>query len=125
LARTTLSAFVTQHAAGFQNAINARQRAFGDETQGRIYDATNTVIAASFVGEVDSASPQQNQFGHPQHNRFTTPPGLDLAPLARRGDAFLLAWAPGYSPVKPIHQFNPRRSHRDTLFRLAVEVKKL
>jgi len=31
--------------------------------------------------------------------------GVDLSDLVRRGDAVLLAWAPGYGVAKPINQF--------------------
>ena len=46
--------------------------------------------------------------------------GFDLTPLVQRGDAVLLAWAPNYSPVKPLNQFSPRRSRRNTLLRVAA-----
>jgi len=35
----------------------------------------------------------------------------------------LFAWAADYSPVKPMYQFSPRRSHKDTLWRVAVNVQ--
>ena len=31
------------------------------------------------------------------------------------GNAVLLAWAEDYAPVKPMRQFKPRRSDRNTL----------
>jgi hypothetical protein len=55
--------------------------------------------------------------------QFIAPPGLDLSPLLARGNAVLLAWAPDYSPVKPMRQFTPRRSHQNTLWRVAVPVQ--
>jgi hypothetical protein len=51
------------------------------------------------------------------------PPGLDLSPVLDHGDAVLLAWAADYSPIKPIYQFSPRRTQRDTLWRLALKVE--
>jgi hypothetical protein len=54
---------------------------------------------------------------------FITPPGLDMSSVAGHGSAVLLAWAADYSPVKPLYQFSPRRSHRNTLWRVAVPVQ--
>ena len=58
-----------------------------------------------------------------QYATFRVPPGLDLTPLAERGDAVLLAWVPDYSVVPPLNRFSPRRTHRDTLLRVAVPTK--
>jgi hypothetical protein len=63
-------------------------------------------------------SPQENDM-----HSFIAPPGLDLSSVAERGEAIVLAWADGYAPVKPMYQFSPRRSHRQTLWRVAVPVK--
>jgi hypothetical protein len=54
---------------------------------------------------------------------FIAPPGLDLSPVVEHGNAVLLAWAADYSPVKPLRQFNPRRSQKNTLWRVAVPIK--
>jgi hypothetical protein len=53
---------------------------------------------------------------------FIMPPGLDLSAAVEHGLAVVLAWDDGYSPAKPMFQFTPRRSHRDTLWRIAAEV---
>jgi hypothetical protein len=61
---------------------------------------------------------QQNPYG-----RFTSPPGLDVSPILEQGNAVLFAWAADYAPVKSIRQFTPKRTHSDTLFRVALPVK--
>ena len=71
-------------------------------------------MAASFITRNNTAN---------NYNNFSVPPGFDLSPLVQRGDAVLLAWAPGYSFTKPLNQFAARRGTRDTLVRVAVEVK--
>jgi hypothetical protein len=72
-------------------------------------------MAASFLAQTS---------GQPNVGRnFIEPPGLDLSMVVERGNAVLLAWAGDYSPVKPLYQFSPRRSHRNTLWRLAVPVQ--
>ena len=53
---------------------------------------------------------------------FVTPPGLDLSALVEQDQAVLLAWEPDYSPIKPLNQFPTRRSHKDTLWRVAAPV---
>ena len=50
-------------------------------------------------------------------------PGLDLSAALNHGQAVLLAWASGYSPIRPMNQFTPRRSQRDTLWRVVVPVE--
>ena len=49
-------------------------------------------------------------------------PALTSRPCAEQGNAVLLAWEPDYSPIKPINQFPTRRSHKDTLWRMAVPI---
>ena len=53
---------------------------------------------------------------------FIAPPGLDLSGVVERGNAVLFAWAEDYSPIKPMHQFNPKRAHKNTMFRVAAAV---
>jgi hypothetical protein len=111
----TLRDFVAQHASSFQSAVQSRQRTFGGEESGRIDDLPNGTMATSFL----------SQLGGPQNpaRNFVAPPGLDLSSVAEQGNAIVLAWAADYSPVKPLYQFSPRRSHRNTLWRLAVPVQ--
>ena len=114
---TALGTFVLQHAAGFQEAVRARQRTFGGSQSGRIDDLANGTMAASFLSQLSIA--QESMY------RFIAPPGLDLSSLLDQGNAVLLAWAPDYSPVKTLRQFSPRRSHRNTLWRVAIPVQSL
>jgi len=81
-------------------------------------------MAASFVSRTQPYSPrsgQQPYYGG--YNYAMTPPGFDLSDLVRRGDAVLLAWAPGYGVAKPINQFSARRGQRDSLLRVSVAVQ--
>jgi hypothetical protein len=112
---TLLKDYVWRYGQGFQNAVMSRQRAFGGN-QGRLEDIPNCAIAASFLSQMSRQ--QQNYI-----NNFVAPPGLDLSPAIERGEAIVLAWADDYSPIKPINLFTPRRIHRETLWRVAVEVK--
>jgi hypothetical protein len=105
----TLSEYVRQYGQGFQTAANQRQHAFGASGSGRIDDLANSSTAVSFIS-------------HLSDDRFVTPPGLDLSPLLTQGNAVLLAWEPGYSPIKPINQFSTRRSHKDTMWRISAPI---
>jgi hypothetical protein len=105
---------VQNQAAGFQTAIQQHNAAFGHSSQGWISDLPNTTVAASLL----SLTEQQPNY----YSRFISPPGLDMSPVLEHGSAVLFAWAGDYTPVKTIRQFSPKRSHSDTLFRIAVPV---
>jgi hypothetical protein len=106
--------FVVNHGANFQNAVISRQHALGSTTSGQIEEKPNSTIAVSFISQLGGSQAYQNN--------FVTPPGLDLSPVLDHGGAVLLAWAGNYSPIKPIYQFSPRRTQRDTLWRLALKI---
>ncbi len=110
-----LRSFVWNYGSSFREAVNARQRALGASESGQISDLPDSSMAASFLSQL-SQSQDYN-------NTFIAPPGLDLSPTLDQGGAVLLAWADNYSPVKPLYQFTPRRSHKSTLWRLALQVK--
>ena len=110
-----LREFVAKMGQSFQSTINSRQRAFGAAESGRISDVPHSTIAASFLSQM--ANPNDYM------NNFIGPPGLDLGSVVEHGDAVLFAWAADYSPVKAMHQFSPRRTHRDTMWRVATEVQ--
>src|SRR5262249_36885279 len=107
-AAVPLRSFVRDHGANFQNVVTSRQRALGASESGQISDLPNSSMAACFLSQL--AQPQ----GYGAYPYFVVPPGLDLSPALAQGTAVLLAWAGDYSPVKPMYQFSPRRSHRHT-----------
>jgi hypothetical protein len=109
-----LADFVRNYGAEFQTKASSRQRALGSSESGQIEDKANASIAASFL---DQLGPQYDS-GY----RFTEPPGLDLSSVVGPGRAVVLAWAPDYSPVKPMNQFTPKRHHQDTLWRMVVPI---
>jgi hypothetical protein len=103
---------VQNYSGNFINAVDERRRAFGDNSRGQIRDVPRASMAASFVTLNNTVN---------NYNNFSVPPGFDLLPLVQRGDAVLLAWAPGYSFTKPLNQFTARRGTRDTLIRVVTE----
>jgi hypothetical protein len=111
---TPLSSYVQTHAGNFAQAVNSRQQAFGSSGRWQITDTINATMAASFITLLNTPN---------NYNNFSVPPGFDLAPLVDRGDAIVLAWAPGYTFTKPLNQFPTRRGSRDTLVRIAVPAK--
>ena len=104
--------FVDQARLQFINAIQARRQALGQDV--RLAKTCENAIAVSLVSRPEDFVPN-NQF-------FLAPRGMDVSPLLDRGDAVLFAWAADHSVTSPIHRFTPRRTHRDTLLRLAIPV---
>jgi hypothetical protein len=113
--KTGLSQFVNLHANNFNYVIDSRQRAFGGNERGRIENLPDAVAASCFISLLNTANNQ--------YNNFATPPGFDLLQLTQGGDAVLLAWVPGYSPIKSMNKFSPRRAQKDTLLRVVLPVK--
>jgi hypothetical protein len=111
-----LKQFVTDHASRFQQAVSDRQRAFGSTEAGRIDDMTNGVVAASFISQADG--PQNNM------GRFVAPPGIDLSKCAEDGQAIVFACVNDFSPIAPLYKSHFKRSHKSTMFRLAVPKNK-
>jgi hypothetical protein len=109
-----IASMVQNHAGNFREALNRRQQAFGNNRI-LIDDAPQAAIAASFISQLNSPGAQHEGV-------FITPPGFELTRLVQRGKAVLLAWVPDYGPIEPINQFPARRTHQDTLWRMAVEI---
>jgi hypothetical protein len=108
-----LASFVMQYGNVFQNIVQERRRALGDERSGHLDNLPLTAMVASFSG----------QLPHPDRQRScVAPPGLDLSPMVDRGDAVVMAWDAGQSYTKPVNQFNPPRLQRNTLLRLVVKM---
>ncbi len=114
-----LGGWLQNYGNQFQTAAGQRQQAFGG--QQRHFDITNSVVAASFISQwnINSYQPQPGMmYNNP--GAFITVPGFELSPLIQRGDGVLLAWAPNFSLTQPMNKFSPRRTHRDTVIRIAA-----
>lgn len=114
-ASLSLSQFVQQHAGNFQRVAQQRQSAFGASKGGRLSDPATSTMTASFLSQMH---PQMQNY----MQSFILPPGLDLSHTVERGGAVLLAWSPDTSPVAALNQFKPRRSAKNTLWRVPVAV---
>ena len=112
---TSLQSYVQTHGVAFTGAVNSRQRAFGDNEHSVLHDFTNAAVAASFVSHLNTQNSYEN---------FNVESDFELSSVLERGDAVVLAWTPNHSLIKPLNQFAARRSHRDTLLRLAVPIQK-
>lgn len=111
---TPLRQFVQDQAGTLRMAAVQRQQALGDSSQGRIENLPLAATAASFLSQLET--------GPDDPVRFIAPQGYDLSSLVARGDAVLTAWVSGQVLAPPLHRFNPPRSQRQTLLRLAVPV---
>lgn len=114
----SVNRFVQDHSNRFESAAQSRRRNFGDSGTGRIDDKPNASMAISLLSILSRDGAGANE------NQMVAPPGWDLAPSLRRGDAVILAWQGDHSPTPPIRRFDPRYEHRDTLWRLAVPVSR-
>jgi hypothetical protein len=112
----TLATYVWNYGSSFQNVVSSRQRALGASEAGQLADRINSSMAVSFL----------SQLGQQQNYDFTfvSPPGLDMSETVQKGGAVLLAWAGDYSPIPNRYLFKPRRSQRDTLWRIAMPIQK-
>jgi hypothetical protein len=113
---TPIESFVQQYGAGFQGVVQSRRQAFGSAESGRIDDLQDSTIAVSFLSKLPMGN--QGMYG----NSFLSSPGLDVSSALEHGNAVLFAWTGDFSPVPPLYQFTPRRSHKDTMWRIAVPV---
>ncbi len=109
-----VSDMARQYGDRFRNAVQALHSSFGNNAS-FIDDVPQGATAASFLSYVNSG-------GQQTWNNFTCPANLDLSRFASERYAILLAWDTGHSPTA-LNQFTPKRSHRDTLFRLVVPLK--
>jgi hypothetical protein len=107
---TLLRSFVDVQSRTFQGAATSRQRALGYSESGQIDDKANASMAVSFLEELSSQ----------EAGNFISPPGLDMSQALTSSQAVLLAWEPDFSPAKPMYRFTPKRSHKDTLWRMVV-----
>jgi hypothetical protein len=115
--------FVQNEANRFNAAVAQRNRQFGNEQFGRLDDILTSATAASFLAMTAPVDDQAPNYGY--HYRFVSPRGFDLSADARRGDAVLIAYAPGHGTVAALNKFSPRRSKRDSVYRVIGEVKGL
>ncbi len=115
---TQLKTFVQTHGGQFGEAVQQRQHALGDSNRERIGNVPLSATAASFISQLDVSR-------RTQPRNFITPAGYDLSEIVERGEAVVLAWDAGHSLTAPINRFNPPRTQRNTLLRLAVPVKTL
>lgn len=106
-----LGEFVRRTSQGFVDAARSRQQAFGGNTSGRITEVQDSCLALSFLSEGEK---EQKNF------ELLEPPGLDLAPAMNHGQAIVVGWSANFSPVKGMNLFSPRRSQKDTMWRLSV-----
>lgn len=115
---TRVLEFVNQHAGQFQQAVQQRQRAFGDSSGQRIANVPLASMAASFLSKKQERATPPQQFDH-----FIMPSRFEMSEMVDRGQAVLLAWDEGKPLIAPLNQFNPRRGSTQTLLRLAVPVE--
>jgi len=110
-----LGSFVAQHGQEFQNAIQSRRSAFGGSDSGHLDNLPDCTMAASFVAHLNDEG---------NYNTILGSPSFDLSAAAEQGNAILLAWGEGQTPMKkPVNQFTPRRKQVNTLWRMTLPMQ--
>jgi hypothetical protein len=99
---------------GFMGKVVARQQAFGSSQDAVLALDSRNLMAASFLGFGEAAE------GSVREQRFAAPAGTDLSRFAERGDAVLLAWAPGHAPITSLRRFPAVRTSQGTYYRLVI-----
>ncbi|MHB1309239.1 MAG: hypothetical protein ACYC23_19345 [Limisphaerales bacterium] len=112
-----LADVVRAQGARFTEVASRRGQAFGSDQSSRLQLNPLNLIAASFIGQLGMYAGQSRNFVYPQD--------FELSPLLRRGDAVLLAWDPGHgASTSPLRRFDAPRTSQNTLYRLAIPMKK-
>jgi hypothetical protein len=110
---TSFSSMEGEYAHAFQGAVRAHQSSFGSDKTSRIADAAGASVAACFL----------SHFRAKEHDMtFLCPAGLDVTSAIGNDRAVFFAWAADYAPGKSMCQFKPKRFHKNTLFRIPVEI---
>jgi hypothetical protein len=107
-----LRAFIAARKPRLAEAINLRGQAFGANDRTHIDEWPESSIVASFAGML---APEELE-----GRGYIAPPGLDLTPLAQRGDTVVFAWMPDTSLIRPIPHFETPRFQKNTLLRWVI-----
>lgn len=111
-----LEDFVRQNSGNFSIAADRRRNAFGDSRVDYLPTPARHMVALSFLRQsTGNTTPTYR-------GEFILPNGYELSDILKNGQACMLSWARDYSPVAPLNAFSPRRTTRETLFRITVPV---
>ena len=105
------------HAGRFENAVNARNMAFGDTERGRIKPMMMNLVACSFPALLGSDNPAGNLVAN-----FNGSGGLDLSAHAERGGAVLFLLAEDHAPIPSTGLFETKLGQARTLYRIPLEI---
>ena len=103
----------------FENAVNARNMAFGDTERGRIEPMLMNLVACSFPALLGSTNPAGNLVAS-----FNGSGGLDLSAHAERGGAVLFLLAEDHAPIPSTGLFETKLAQARTLYRIPLEITK-
>lgn len=98
----------------FQNAVNARNRAFGNTETSRIEPELMNLVRCSFA---ELLKTQDNQ----PAATFISSDGIDLSAHIQRDGAILFLLAEDHSPISSIGQFKTQIDQEQTLYRIPLE----
>ena len=102
----------------FQDAVNTRNRAFGDTESGRIEADMMNIVASSFPALLNTGENQaDNSIAF-----ISGSGGLDLSAYAARGGAVLFLMAEDHAPIPSTGLFETKLGQARTLYRIPLEI---
>jgi hypothetical protein len=107
---TPLRTWLQEYHETFRKASASRREMMG--TSFHIDDWTSPSVAASFPSLLDMMAGDERDCIYPL--------GMDLAPLAERGDTLVLAWLPNRTLIPTMNKFIALRRQNGTLLRLVA-----
>lgn len=114
---TRINEFANAASVFFHDAARQRNRGFGSDEARFNLDPAAASMAISLAAHINAHQPS----GMGQHaSQFLTPGRLDLSRLLATDQAIVMVWNEEYAPAGAMNQFQPRRTGRSSLLRLAV-----
>ena len=95
----------------FKNAVNVRNRAFGDTEGGRIEPELMNLVASSFPALLESKNSVAS---------FNSSGGIDLSAHAERGGTVLFLLAEDHAPIPSTGLFETKLGRVRTLYRIPI-----
>jgi hypothetical protein len=118
-----LMEYINRYASGFQGAVQQRRNAFGNDVERLDGNNSANALAASFATQMTGGGGGGRNNPMYENSQFVAPERFNLLPVLARGDAIVVAWDPGSVPVSSFNKFSPRRTKRDTFYRLSTPVE--
>ena len=110
----TLRQFVRQEGRDYSKALKSQRRHLGDDF--RIDGAEQHSMVFAFISHWEDPAFLHNRGGR----GFLFPNGMELSPIAERGEVVVFAYCPDLAMMPWLNEFHAVRKNRGTLLRLVL-----